>query len=91
VTAQGNPRTIFRRAIEHGNLMLAEATVREIGVVGLDEALELTALISQNDPSRGDRHAARWLCRYINERESGTRVAALAAGRARRTRRPPPR
>jgi tagatose-1,6-bisphosphate aldolase len=38
-------RTIFRRAIEHGNLTLAELTIREIGVINLDEALELRAPI----------------------------------------------
>src|SRR5205807_7465457 len=30
-TSQGHPRTIFRRALEHDNLMLAEVTGREIG------------------------------------------------------------
>ena len=38
-------RTISRRAIEHGNLTLAELTIREIGVISLDEALELRAPI----------------------------------------------
>jgi hypothetical protein len=42
MTAQGNPRTVFRRAIDHGNLLLAETSVRETGVVGLSEALDLT-------------------------------------------------
>ena len=30
-TSHGHPRTIFRRALEHDNLMLAEVTAREIG------------------------------------------------------------
>jgi len=29
-TSQGHPRTIFRRALERGNLVLAEVTAREI-------------------------------------------------------------
>ena len=29
--SQGHPRTIFRRALEHDNLVLAEVTAREIG------------------------------------------------------------
>jgi hypothetical protein len=33
LTAQGHPRTIFRRALERGNLVLAEVTAREIGRV----------------------------------------------------------
>jgi hypothetical protein len=38
----GAPRTIFSRAIESGNLAVAEARVWEIGVVSLAEALALT-------------------------------------------------
>jgi hypothetical protein len=38
---RGIRETIFRRAIERGNLMLAELTVREIGRIGLDESLAL--------------------------------------------------
>jgi hypothetical protein len=32
-TSQGHPRTIFRRALERDNLVLAEVTAREIGRV----------------------------------------------------------
>jgi hypothetical protein len=32
-TSQGHPRTIFRRALEHDKLVLAEVTAREIGRV----------------------------------------------------------
>ena len=42
-TSQGHPRTIFRRALERDNLVLAEVTAREIGRVTIAEALELTA------------------------------------------------
>ena len=28
MTAQGHPRAIFERAIEHGNLLVAETTLR---------------------------------------------------------------
>ena len=31
MTAQGHPKTIFWRAIEHGNLILAEGMARELG------------------------------------------------------------
>jgi hypothetical protein len=44
VTAQGHPRTIFKRAIERSNVAIAEATAREVGRLSLDEALALTAL-----------------------------------------------
>ena len=48
MTSQGHSRTVFRRALEPGNLLIAEATVREIRHVDLWEALELTALIAQH-------------------------------------------
>src|SRR4029077_8686372 len=65
VTSQGHPRTVFCRALEHGNLMIAEATAREIGHVELSEALELTALIALHDAERGQRAALRWLQRWL--------------------------
>ncbi len=73
---------MFRRALEHGNLMLAEVTVREIGVVYLSEALELTALIAKHERSRLDRLGARWLARWLEEAptptlEDATLVVAL--------------
>lgn len=46
MTAQGHPRAIFNRAIEHGNLLIAEATLRELGRPTLGELLELTVLIA---------------------------------------------
>jgi hypothetical protein len=80
VTAQGHPRTIFRRAIEHGNLTVAEATVREIGVVSLAEALALTALVAQKEPHRRSRYTIRWLRRLLDEDANLTiDQAALAA------------
>jgi hypothetical protein len=54
VTAQGNPRVVFREALQRGNLLVAEATAREVGHIDLLEALELTALIARRDP-RGAR------------------------------------
>ena len=51
-TSQGHPRTIFRRALEHDNLVLAEVTAREIGRLTIAEALELTALVARKQPHR---------------------------------------
>ena len=56
-TSQGHPRTIFRRALERGNLLVAEATAKEIGRISLAEALELTLLIAQKD--RTGTHGSR--------------------------------
>ncbi len=41
-TSQGHARSVFKRALQHDNLLVVEATAREIGHVSLVEALELT-------------------------------------------------
>jgi hypothetical protein len=73
VTAQGHPRVIFQRAIEHGNLAVAEATLRsEIPRPTLADLLDLTALIAFKQPERHTRVAARWLLRYLQAVEDAT-------------------
>jgi hypothetical protein len=80
ITAQGHPRSIFNRAIERGNLLVAETTAREIGRVSLLESLALTALIAQKDPRRRSRVAARWLLRYLEAHDrAGIEEAAMVA------------
>ena len=71
-SSRGRPRTIFRRALERGNLVLAEVTAREIGRVTIAEALELTALVARKQPHRYGRFAARWLCLWLEEHEKAT-------------------
>ena len=53
MTAQGHPRRIFATAIERGNIVMAEATARELGRISLDEALALTALVAEKGLSGG--------------------------------------
>jgi hypothetical protein len=80
-TSQGHPRAIFRRALEHENLLVAEATARELGRISLGEALELTLLIARKEPRRLPRVAARWLIRYLEERPQATiEEATMVAG-----------
>jgi hypothetical protein len=67
VTAQGHPRTIFRRAVANGNLLIAEMTARELGRLTLADALDLFVLVIEKDPERRDRLAVRWLARLIEE------------------------
>jgi hypothetical protein len=84
LTAHGHPRATFKRAIERGNLMVAEVTAREIGRITLAEALELTILIARRDPRRHQRHqrvAVRWLQRYIDEHPGVTLDDAGLSGR----------
>jgi hypothetical protein len=76
VTAQGHPRAIFKRAIERGNLVIAEATAREIGRLTLDEALLLVFLYAEKEPIKFERAALRLLGRYVTE---GKAVSLLKA------------
>ena len=94
MTAQGHARSVFNRAIERRNLLIAELTVREIGQVSLAEALALTVLIGERAPERLERVASRWLRLYLDERpdasasETGFVAAALRALGNDRTREP---
>ncbi len=54
MTAQGQPRARFRRAIERKNLLGEEACAREMGLVGLAESLDLVCLVAEVDPARFD-------------------------------------
>jgi len=67
MTAQGHPRAVFRRAIERGNLLVAEMTARELGAVSLDEALALVCLVAEHSPERLDAFARRWVARLAAE------------------------
>jgi hypothetical protein len=79
VTAQGHPRAIFKRAIERGNIVAAEATARELGHLTLDEALQLVFLYADKEPIKFDRAALRWLARYVTEGEAVSLLKAQLA------------
>jgi hypothetical protein len=68
MTAQGSPRTVYRRAIKRENLAAAELNARLMGNVTLTEALELTALVALRDPERRGQFAGRWLTRFLSEK-----------------------
>jgi hypothetical protein len=76
MTAQGHPRAIFKRAVERGNLVVAEATARELGRLTLDEALRLLFLYAEYDPIKFERAALRWLARYVTEGKAVTLLKA---------------
>jgi hypothetical protein len=76
VTAQGHPRAIFKRAVKRGNIVLAEATARELGKLSLEEALGLSFLYAEKEPIKFERAALRWLARYVTE---GKAVSLLKA------------
>jgi hypothetical protein len=78
MTAQGHPRAIFARAIERSNLVVAEASAREVGRLTLEEALRLLFLYAEKDPIRYERAALRWLVRYLTESKPTLLSAQLA-------------
>jgi hypothetical protein len=51
-TSQGHARTVFRRALDKGNLVVAEATAKELPPLNLIDALDLTMLIARKGPRR---------------------------------------
>jgi hypothetical protein len=69
MTAQGHPRTVFHRAIQRKNLVIAEVTAREVGAIDLVEALDLVCLVAEKAPERLDAYARRWLVRVADERQ----------------------
>jgi hypothetical protein len=82
MTAQGHPRSIFKRAIENCNLVVAEMTARELGRLTLDESLALTGLVLQKDPGRRSGYTVRWLLRLLEEDEHLTIEEAVLAASA---------
>lgn len=74
MTAQGHSRSVFHRAVERRNLLVAEMTAREIGRISLDEALALTILVAERAPERLPRFAGRWLRLYLDTNLDATVV-----------------
>jgi hypothetical protein len=50
----GHPRAIFKRAIERGNVLVAEATAREFAL-SLEDALQLVLLYAAYEPAKVER------------------------------------
>src|SRR5205809_7741636 len=79
MTSQGTALGRFTRAVANGNLRGAEMAARELGRLGLDDALRLCLLLAVQDPARFDRAALRWLERFLAERLPPLVAIALAA------------
>ena len=82
MTAQGHPRAIFSRAIENGNLVVAEQVAREVPNLTLEEALRLLFLYAEKDPIKYDRAALRWLSRYGTDGKAVTLLKVQLAASA---------
>jgi hypothetical protein len=68
VTSQGSAQARFQRFVEAGLLTHAETAARELGKLSLADGLAFVALLAENNDSRFDVAAARWLRRLHDER-----------------------
>jgi predicted metal-dependent HD superfamily phosphohydrolase len=70
VTSRGHQYAEFRRALERGNVWVAEAVARELQHVWLEDALTLTHLYAEKEHwDKFERAAMKWLRRYLDEKE----------------------
>jgi hypothetical protein len=67
------------RAATRGSLVVAEIEAREVGMLDLREALELTALVALRDAQRRDVYAVRWLTRWLEEKKPTLEEVPLVA------------
>jgi hypothetical protein len=71
---------VFWRAIQSGNVIVAETAAREFEVLPLDYALALTYLYAEKGDPRDEAAALRYLTRYLAEANPSLRdVAGTAA------------
>ncbi len=68
MTSRGHPYAEFKRALDRGNLWIAEAVAREMPQVSLEDALKLVHLYAEKEQwDKFERAAMRWLRRYLDE------------------------
>ena len=78
LTAEPQPRTRFRTAIEGRWVFHAEVAAREIGNVTLAEALDLVILYTEHEPAKFEKAALRWHARFVSERNPSLLKAQIA-------------
>jgi hypothetical protein len=66
--AHSSALTRFRRAVEMGSPLQAEAAARELGRLGLDDALRFVLLLRRERDDRYPRAAIRLVGRILAER-----------------------
>jgi hypothetical protein len=68
VTASGHPYAELQRALENGNLWVAEAVARDLPrPLSLEDALRLVYLYAEKESPKFERAAMRWLERHLTE------------------------
>jgi hypothetical protein len=73
---------VFKRAIERGNLPMAEMTAREMGHIWLTDALALTVLAVEKAPGKRNAYTTRFLRRLLDADENLTIDEAVLAATA---------
>jgi hypothetical protein len=68
VRPEVDPHTRLRRALDRGNLSLAELTARECERLNLEDSLRLCLLMQRERDQRFERTAVKWLGRFLAER-----------------------
>ena len=74
----GHTGTVFKRAIDRGNVVAAELALREAGEVDLGDALEFVVLVALGDRPRSRRMCVRWLERFVGE-TTGVEIESVVA------------
>jgi len=69
VTAQGSPRTRFRRAIERRSLLNAELAAREMAVCDARGGAPACRAVREQADPRAERAMMRWLGRLFSEKQ----------------------
>jgi hypothetical protein len=67
LNSRGHPRAEFKRALDCGNLWVAEAVARDRAQVSLEDALRLVHLCGDKESPTYERAALRWPERYLTE------------------------
>jgi hypothetical protein len=68
VRAAASPHARLRRALDRGNLDLAELAAKECPHIDLEDSLEICVLMRAERDERFERAAVRWLGRLLAER-----------------------
>jgi hypothetical protein len=76
VTSRGHVYAEFKRALDRGNLWVAEAVARDLPKVSLDDALRLVHLYAEKESPKFEKAALRWLARYLPESSPNLREVA---------------
>jgi len=74
-----NPYPEFRRALDRGDLRVAELVALELRRVPLEDAATMVALYAQQRPERFQKACLKWLARYSTEKAASADDVGYAA------------